>query len=143
MGRVGDDVHRLVDGGLHIRERHAALHRGEVLAAQVQPGCGHGVPGERCGIGDEAPVEGQPVGSWGSRPSHAPFPAEPAPDAARAELDLVGGELLGRSFERAAGRLAAAEGDVDLRDLVVAELEVADAAAVVLGGLRVAPDVAR
>ena len=55
---------------------------------------------------------------------------EPAPDAGGAELDLVGGELAADGPSRSPlGRLAAQERDVDLGDLVVAELEVADARA--------------
>src|SRR5262245_23489064 len=69
-----------------------------------------------------------------------PGAPEPALDPAGAELGLVGDQVRGRSFEVAERRLAAHERHVDLRDLVVAELQVAHAAPVVVRRLARAPD---
>ena len=54
---VGDDVLRLRDRGLNLGVGHAALHPGEVGAAEVQPRRGVGLLSERLRIGDESPVE--------------------------------------------------------------------------------------
>ena len=64
---------------------------------------------------------------------------EPALDATGAELDLVASELDRRAFEVTVGRLPAEEGDVDLRHLVLAELQVAQAASVVVSRIGLAP----
>src|SRR5580700_1386423 len=58
--------------------------------------------------------------------------AEPALDAAGAEVDLVDGESVRRTLEATNGCLSLHEGDLDLRHLVVPEIEVANATPVVL-----------
>ena len=57
---------------------------------------------------------------------------EPSPDTAGTELELLGGDLMGWSCDPADRCRSAEEGDVDTRHLVVAELEIANPAAVVL-----------
>src|SRR3712207_2873192 len=67
------------------------------------------------------------------RSERRPVPTEPAPDAARPELRLVESRFERRRLPRARRRPTGAERHIHLRHLVVAELEIADAAPVVAG----------
>ena len=77
---------------------------------------------------------GSSDGSVGSRPvrsAERPGAVEPATDPVGSEGRLVLREQGGRPLELAVGHLSAHERHLDLGDLVAAELEVADAPAVV------------
>jgi hypothetical protein len=65
------------------------------------------------------------------RSEGGPVAVEPAPDAARAECNFVGGQDGRWALESSVGRLSSQECDFDLGDLVVPEFEVADALSVV------------
>src|SRR6266704_3718679 len=65
-----------------------------------------------------------------------PGATEPPLDPAGASLDLIRGKRLRRAVKAADGLLSSQECDVDDGDLVVAKLQVAHRATVVLRGLR-------